>query len=157
MPAWPSWIDGGATGMPLDTYRPPDPQAESLFGFANYTAPAIGDVGGNDLLPDIYMPAIAQTLQFAEQGRGYVFNGSNQGNHLISTLADPTPMKFGNFGGTAVGVGNIAGPEVGLDNQRKEVLIGNGPQDATAGVGGVNDVSFFSPLTDQALQTIADP
>lgn len=154
-----AFVVDGATGMTLDTYRPPDPQSEGLFGFANYSGPAIGDVGGNDLLPDIYMPAIGQTLQLAEQGRGYVFNGSDQGSHLISTLADPTPVKFGNFGTTTVGVGNVAGPEVGLDNTRKELLIGNfGPQDSNAiGGSGVNDVSFFSPLTDQALQTLGDP
>jgi hypothetical protein len=151
-----AFVVDGATGVPLDIYRPPDPQAESLFGFANYSVPAIGDVGGNDLLPDIYMPAIAQTLQFAAEGRGYLFNGSDQGNQLISTLADPTPVGFGNFGGTMVGVGNVAGPEVGLDNTRKEVLIGNFGSQDTAG-GGVSDVSFFSPRTAQALQTIADP
>jgi hypothetical protein len=154
-----AFVIDGATGLSLDTYRHPEPQAESLFGFSNYNLPAIGDVGGFDTLPDVYMPAIGQSLQFVAQGRGYVFSGSNFGSHLISTLADPTPAKFGNFGTSAVGIGNVAGAEVGLDNARKEVLIGTfGPQEANLGVGnGINDVHIFSPLTDQVLQTISDP
>jgi hypothetical protein len=144
----------GATGLRLDTYRPINAQPESLFGFSNSNRPAIGEVGGADVLPDIYVPAIEQTIQFAGQGAGYVFGGSNQGSHLISTLNDPTPAKFGNFGTATAGVGDVARAEVGLDS-RNEILVGAFGE---AGAGGsINDVHIMSPLTDQVLQTIADP
>jgi hypothetical protein len=82
----------GASGAILDTYRHPEPQPEALFGFSSQTMPAIGDVGGFNVVPDVYLPAIGQTGQFAGQGKAYVFTGSGTGSHLISTLLDPTPQ-----------------------------------------------------------------
>ena len=148
-----AFVIDGATGVRLDTYDHPEPQAESLFGFSNFNRPALGDVGGNDVLPDVYVPAIGQTSQSLAQGRGYVYSGSNLGNHLISTLNDPTPAKFGNFGTSSAGLGDVARAEVGLDS-RKEILIG---AFASQDTGGIGDVHVFSPLTDRVLQTIPDP
>jgi FG-GAP repeat len=149
-----AFVIDGASGLRLDTYGPVDAQPESLFGFSNSSRPAIGEVGGADVLPDIYVPAIGQTHQFAGQGAGYVFGGSNQGSHLISTLNDPTPAKFGNFGTAAAGIGDVARAEVGLDS-RNEILVGAFGE---SGAGGsINDVQIMSPLTDQVLQTIGDP
>jgi hypothetical protein len=153
-----AFVIDGATGRRLDTYRQPQPQAESLLGFSNFTLPAIGEVGGYDTLPDVYLPAIGESLQYVAQGRGYVFNGSNLGNRVISTLTDATPAKFGNFGTSAAGIGDVAKAEVGLDS-RNEILVGAfRPSEAGfLGGSGINDVHIASPLTDQVIQTIADP
>ena len=152
----------GRTGRILDTYADPEPETGGLFGFSNSNRPALGDAGGADTLPDVYLPAIGHSFQELGQGRGFVFSGRttvDPSSHLFSILDDPTPAKFGNFGTSSAGLGNVAGAEAGLDNARKEILIGSyAPQDSNPGSEKlINDVHIFSPLKDQVLQTIPDP
>ena len=148
------FVMDGASGTRLETYSPSEPQTEALFGFSNSNRPAIGEVGGINKLPDIYIPAIGQTVNLTAEGRGYVYSGSNQGTQLVSTLTDPTPAKFGNFGTSSVGIGDVASAEVGL-NARNEIMVGSYGE--VAGSSSLSDVQILSPETDQTLQTIADP
>jgi FG-GAP repeat protein len=145
----------GESGLVLDTYRHPEPQVGSTFGFTNSNFPALGDVGGGNTLPDIYVPAISQTLAWAAQGRGFVFAGDAGGDassQIVSVLDDPTPSNLGNFGTSSAGIGNIAAGEVGLD-KRNEIMVG-----AYSLAGNIaNDVHIISPLTSAVLQTIPDP
>jgi hypothetical protein len=146
----------GRTGRIIDTYADPEPQAGALFGFSNSNRPALGDAGGPDTLPDLYLPAIGQTVQQLGQGRGFVFSGRitvDASSHLFSVLDDPTPFKFGNFGTSSAGLGNVAG------DSRKEILVGAyAPQGSNPGSESlINDVHIFSPLNDQVLQTVFDP
>lgn len=133
-----------------------------MFGLANYNEPAVGDVNG-DLRSDIYEGAVFQDVLVKAQGRGYVLNGNikTEGNgYSLSLLDDPTPEKFGNFGTSSAGVGDLAGAEVGL-NSRKELMIGsygpNAPCCFENVTGVISDVHIFSPLTDRVLQSIPDP
>jgi hypothetical protein len=142
----------GETGALLHTYLHPEPQAASLFGLTiSQLAP--GNLGDTDL-PDVFLPAIGQNVRFRGQGRGYVLNGQRTTADAITlaTLNDPAPQASGGFGASSAGVGDLAG------DPRNEILVGelsshSPPQNPNT----ISDVHIFDPLTEQVLQTIADP
>jgi hypothetical protein len=158
-----AFVIDGSTGRIINVLTPPDPQQTGEFAFSNYNQPALGDVNG-DVLPDIYQAAIFQDVTFKAQGRGYILNGDVEtapNEYSLAVLDDPSPSKFGNFGTSSAGVGDVASAEVGL-NPRKEIVIGTyGGPDTPSGFENVTrvigDVHIFSPITDQVLQTIPDP
>jgi hypothetical protein len=157
-----AFVIDGPTGRIIHVLTPPEPQQGAMFGLANYNRPALGNVNGDDK-PDIYEGAIFQDVFSKAQGRGYVLNGNiktDGAGYSLSLLDDPTPSKFGNFGTSSAGVGNVAGAEVGL-NSFKEVMVGSYGPNAPPGfenvTGVISDAHIFSPLTDQALQSIPDP
>jgi hypothetical protein len=75
----------------------------------------------------------------------------------FASFQAPNPQASMNFGTSSAGVGNIADAESGLDS-RNEILIGAyGPHNPGTNPFLMSSVSFFSPLTENALQTIDDP
>ena len=140
----------GATGAILQTYRHPDPQKGSIFGFTITMQPAVGNMGGTPT-PDIYIPAAGQDSDtYRGEGIGYVMNGASllSGNVLnLQRFRSPNPAALRGFGTTAAGVGNLVG-----ETAENEILIGEFASGAVD-----HEVSFFDPVTGNALQTIPDP
>lgn len=151
----------GRTGSVLYTYRHPEPQPASLFGFSNYNQPAVGDLG-QSAAPDVYQAAMRQNNPYTGGGKGYAMNGAfKQGGSpnsiSFSTMIDPTPHPSEDFGTSSAGVGNLVGVDDGLDG-RNEVLIGAyGPHNPGTFNDFANDVHIFSALSEQPLQTIEAP
>jgi hypothetical protein len=139
----------GATGAVLQTYRHPDPDTGSIFGFTITNQPAVGNAGGT-AAPDIYLPAPGQdTDEHRGEGMGFMLNGAFlvTGNNVdLQRFRSPKPYTGLNYGATAAGVGNVAG-----DSVFNEILIGAFPG------RGVSHVAFHDPITGAALQTIDDP
>ena len=152
----------GATGAVLYEYHSPEPQPAELFGFSNYDQPAIGDVGASSA-PDIYEAAMRENVDgFTGAGRGFVLDGQFKQSGSPNTISfasfqAPQPQASMDFGTSSAGVGNIADVESGLDS-RNELLIGAyGPHNPGTNPYLMSSVSFFSALTENPLQTIADP
>ena len=151
----------GASGALLYTYRHPEPQPASLFGFSNYNQPAPGDLGSSNT-PDVYEAAMRQNNPFTGGGKGYVMNGAfrqtGSPNAIsFATLVDPTPHPSEDFGTSSAGIGNVVGSADGLDD-RNELLIGAyGPHNPGTNPFVINDVHIFSPLTEQPLMSIQAP
>lgn len=147
----------GATSTVLYTYQHPEPQSASIFGFTLHNEPVAGNLGGS-ALPDVFIPAMRQNVDFTAQGRGYVMNRdfkASPNSINFSQLNDPTPNPGGNFGVSSAGVGNVMPGDAFTGN---ELLIGAfGPHNP--GVKGdiLNDVHFFNALNEQPLQSIPDP
>jgi hypothetical protein len=153
----------GKDGTLLATYRHPEPQPASLFGFSNYNQPAIGDVGSGPN-PDVYQAAMRENNPTTGGGRGYLMNGnfvqSGSPNAIsFATLNDPTPNPSEDFGTSSAGIGDVAGAETSpaLDG-RNEVLVGAyGPHNPGTNASVINDVHIFSPITEQELQRLNPP
>jgi hypothetical protein len=152
----------GKTGAILYEYHSPEPQPAELFGFSNYNQPAIGDVGASSA-PDIYEAAMRENVDgFTGAGKGFVLDGQFKQPGSPNTISfasfqAPNPQASMDFGTSSAGVGNIAGAESGLDS-RNEILIGAyGPHNPGTNPYVMSSVSFFSALTENPLQTIADP
>ena len=145
----------GATGAILQTYRHPDPDPGSIFGFTIYNQPAIGNAGSTPV-PDIYIPAPGQdTDSFRGEGIGFLMNGAAlvSGNTVdLQRFRSPNPVAGRSFGTTAAGVGNLVGDAL------NEILVGefsthNPPQNDQV----IGEVVFVDPVSGAPLQTIADP
>ncbi|MBW3652493.1 MAG: integrin alpha [Actinobacteria bacterium] len=145
----------GATGAIVRTYRHPDPDPGSIFGFTIYNQPAIGNAGSTPV-PDVYLPAAGQdTDRYRGEGIGFLMNGASvvSGNTVdLQRFRSPNPTAGRSFGTSAAGVGNL------VDGPENEILIGefsthNPPQNDRV----IGEVSFFDPVTGNPLQTIADP
>lgn len=140
----------GATGAILQTYRHPDPQKGSIFGFTITNQPAVGNVTGSPI-PDVVIGAPGQdTDEHRGEGMAFVMNGAAVLSGNILNLqrfrsANPAPQR--GFGSTIAGVGNIVG-----DTPENEVLIG----EFSGGVAN-GEVSFYNPVTGRPLQTVVDP
>jgi hypothetical protein len=152
----------GKTGAVLYTYHSPEPQPAELFGFSNYDQPAIGDVGASTA-PDIYEAAMRENVDgFTGAGKGFVMDGQfKQGGSpntvSFASFQAPNPQASMDFGTSSAGVGNVADAESGLDSHN-EILIGAyGPHNPGTNPFLMSSVGFYSPLTEKALQTIADP
>jgi hypothetical protein len=153
----------GKDGTLLATYRHPEPQPASLFGFSNYNQPAIGDVGSGTNA-DVYQAAMRQNNPDTGGGRGYLMNGtflqSGSPNAIsFATLNDPTPNPSEDFGTSSAGIGNVAGAETSpaLDD-RNEIMVGAyGPHNPGTNPSVINDVHIFSPITEQELQRLNPP
>ena len=149
----------GATGAILFVYPHPEPQRGTLFSYQpSHHGPAVGELG-DTLLPDVYMPAVAQDVKFKADGRGYVMNGNFRTNPTsvnFARLDDPTPHQAENFGPMGVGVGDLVG---GAENPANELLIGalGGFFNPAPKQGIISDVHFFNAFTQTVLQTIPDP
>ena len=139
----------GATGAVLQTYRHPDPDTGSIFGFTITNQPAVGNAGGT-ATPDIYLPAAGQdTDEYRGEGMGFMLNGAFfvTGNNVdLQRFRSPEPYTGLGYGTSAAGVGNVFG-----DNVLNEILIGAFPG------RGVSHVAFHDPISGAALQTIDDP
>ncbi|MDQ6750353.1 MAG: hypothetical protein M3Z33_06345 [Actinomycetota bacterium] len=153
----------GKDGTLLATYRHPEPQPASLFGFSNYNQPAIGDVGSGTNA-DVYQAAMRQNNPTTGGGKGYLMNGnflqSGSPNAIsFATLNDPTPNPSEDFGTSSAGVGNVAGTETSSNlDARNEVMVGAyGPHNPGTNQSVINDVHIFSPLTEQELQRFNPP
>ena len=151
----------GSTGAVLYTYRHPEPQPASLFGFSNYNQPAVGDLGGSSAV-DVYEPAMRQNNPYTGGGKAYAMNGafkqSGSPNSIsFATFVDPTPNPSEDFGTSSAGIGNVVGTADGLDG-RTEVLIGAyGPHNPGTNPNVVNDIHIMSAITERPLQTIQAP
>ena len=151
----------GSTGAVLYTYRHPEPQPASLFGFSNYNQPAVGDLGSSTT-PDVYEPAMRQNNPYTGGGKGYGMNGafkqSGSPNSIsFATFVDPTPNPSEDFGTSSAGIGNVVGTADGLDG-RTEVLIGAyGPHNPGTNSNVINDIHIMSALSERPLQTIQAP
>ena len=139
----------GATGAVLQTYRHPDPDTGSIFGFTITNQPAVGNAGGT-AAPDIYLPAPGQdTDEHRGEGMGFMLNSAFlvTGNNVdLQRFRSAKPYTGLGYGTSAAGVGNVFG-----DNVLNEILIGAFPG------RGVSHVAFHDPITGAALQTIDDP
>jgi hypothetical protein len=148
----------GRTGSVLAIYQHPEPQAGSIFGFTLHNEPAAGDMGSTPL-PDVFIPAMRQNVDFTAQGRGYVMNGNFKAGANGTNFAqvnDPTPQSGGNFGVSSAGVGDLVPAAEGAP--RNELLVGAfGPHNPGTNADIINDITIFNPLTERALQTIVDP
>jgi hypothetical protein len=143
----------GATGAVLHIYLHPEPQAGSVFGLTISNQPPVGNLG-HTALPDVYVPAIAQNVEFRGQGRGYVLNGERTSPDTITlaTLNDPTPQASGGFGISGVGVGDLVG------DAHNELVVGElSSQIPPQNLNTITDVHIFDPLAEQVVQTIKDP
>lgn len=155
-----SLVLDGATGTFLHTYLHPEPQPKAVFGSslpAGSQVPPVGDLG-DTILPDAFIPAPYQNLQFTNQGRGYIMNGAFKSGRVgfsnLARLDDPTPVSGGHFSISTVGVGDLV---PGASTPRNEVLAGAfGPFDSQS-AEIINDVQFFNPASERVLQTIRDP
>jgi len=151
----------GSTGAVLYTYRHPEPQPASLFGFSNYNQPAVGDMGSSSA-PDVYEPAMRQNNPYTGGGKAYGMNGafkqSGSPNSIsFATFVDPTPNPSEDFGTSSAGIGNVVGTADGLDG-RTEVLIGAyGPHNPGTNPNVINDIHIMSAISEQPLQTIEAP
>ena len=151
----------GSTGSELYAYRHPEPQPASLFAFSNYNQPAPGDLGSS-ATPDVYEAAMRQNNPNTGGGKGYVMNGAfkqpgSPNSVSFATFVDPTPNASEDFGTSSACVGNVDTTADGLD-ERNEYLIGAyGPHNPGTTPYVINDVHFFSALTERPLQSIAAP
>jgi len=155
-----SLVVDGATGTFLHTYLHPEPQPKAVFGSslpAGSQVPPVGDLGDTSL-PDVFIPAPFQNVQFINQGRGYIMNGNFKTGVGLANLArldDPTPVAGGNFSVSAVGVGDLV-PTAAAP--RNELLVGAfGPSNSPSTEIIPNDVQFFNAATERVLQSIPDP
>lgn len=140
----------GATGAILQTYRHPDPQKGSIFGFTITNQPAIGNAGATPI-PDVFIGTAGQdTDEYRGEGIGYVMNGAAllSGNNLnLERFRSADPAAHRGFSATVAGVGNLVG-----DTAENEILIG----EFSGGVAN-GQVSFHNPVTGEPLQTVVDP
>lgn len=150
------YLVDGSTGSILYTYHHPEPQPASIFGFANYNQPAVGDVAGSTA-PDVVIPAMRQNNPYTGGGTAFVMNGdfkqpAGPNDINLATLHDPTPQQSENFGGSISGFVDVNG------DGKNEVLVGAmGPRNPATNQGVINDVHIQSPIGEQELKTIPDP
>jgi hypothetical protein len=146
----------GSTGSVLYTYRHPEPQPASLFGFTNYNQPAVGDLGSSTAV-DVYEPAMRENNPFTGGGKGYAMNGAfrqtgSPNSISFATLNDPTPHASEDFGTSSAGIGNVFG------DGRTEILVGAyGPHNPGTNQNAINDVHIFSALDETELQRFDAP
>jgi hypothetical protein len=151
----------GATGALLYIYHHPEPQPASLFAFSNYNQPAPGDLGSSTA-PDIYQAAMRQNNPNTGGGKGYVLNGAfKQGGSpnavSFATFVDPTPNASEDFGTSSAGVGDVVSAADGLDSHNEMLIGAYGPHNPGTNPFVINDVHFFSALTEDSLMDIEAP
>jgi len=155
-----AYVIDGATGSVMYTYHSPEPQPAEIFAFSNYNQPPFGDLGSSTT-PDVYEPAMREDNPYAGGGKGFVMNGafkqSGSPNSIaFAAITDPTPQASEDFGTSSAGVGNVV--DVGSDTAANELLIGAyGPHNPGTNPDAINDIGFFSGLTEQPLQMIDAP
>ncbi len=149
-------VDGAKLTVIKTTYNP-NPRPEGTWGGVQNgpIGPATGSLN-TDTVPDFYVPELQAAPSYIAEGRGFVVSGrpSHQGSfaEVFQRFTDPTPQAGGMFGAAAAGAGNVVG------DARGEMIVGAiGPHNPAPNVDVVNDVHFFSPVTGDALQTIAAP
>ena len=152
-----AFLFDGRRSAVIMTYKHPEPQPASLFGFSSYNQPAVGDLGTNFTQPDVYLAASRQNNPFVAGGRGYAMNGAFKSAGTLDAinfaiLNDPTPHAGENFGTASAGIGNVD------SDPRTEVMVGAfGSNSPGTNENVVNDVHIFSALDERVLQTIEDP
>jgi len=151
----------GATGNRIRTLISPEPQQRSTFSGGFNAGRSVGDLGATDT-DDILLGAPFQNLQYADQGRLWVFNGDStaggggEQSFNFSMLNDPEPYIGGNFGGSQTGVGDIVG---GPGAPANEVLVAGFRFDnfTEASQNTVPDLNFMNATLDKNLMTIPHP
>lgn len=148
------WLFDGANGALLRRYQSPEPQDGSLFGYASGVMPeSLGNAGAG-AHPDLYAPAVAQSVEHAGQGRGWILNGdftTFRGTNILAQVDDPTPAPGGNSGAAYTGIGNVVGGPL------NEILVGSGGPLWPSDVDFMGDVHVFSPDEGQVVLTLTDP
>ena len=151
----------GRTGHPARLLVSPEPQQRSTFSGGFNAGRTVGDLGATDT-DDILLAAPFQNLQYADQGRLWVFNGDlsagggGEQSWNFSMLNDPEPYIGGNFGGSQTGVGDIVG---GPGAPANEVLVAGFRFDnfTEASQNTVPDLNFMNATLDKNLMTIPHP
>jgi hypothetical protein len=151
----------GRTGAPARVLISPEPQQRSTFSGGFNAGRAVGNLGATDN-DDILLAAPFQNLQYADQGRLWIFNGDlsagggGEQSWNFGMLNDPEPYIGGNFGGGQTGVGDIVG---GPGAPANEVLVGGFRFDnfTEASQFTVPDVNFMNATLDKNLMTIPHP
>jgi hypothetical protein len=156
-----AFVIDGASGAIARQLDHPEPQPVSAWGLAQngLVQPAFGDLGQSGTW-DLYVPGTHQNEGGTAVGKGYVMNGQLNSRDRFTPFAqlwDPTPNSSGNFGASAGGVGDVFGAVDG-GSVHGEVIVGAiGPHAPGTNPNVSNDVHIFNPITEQALQTVADP
>lgn len=151
----------GATGNRIRTLVSPEPQQRSTFSGGFNAGRSVGDLGATTS-DDILLGAPFQNVQYADQGRLWIFNGDatagggGEQSWNFSMLNDPEPYIGGNFSGSQTGVGDIVG---GPGAPANEVLVGGFRFDnfTEASQNTVPDVNFMNGTLDRNLMTIPHP
>lgn len=148
------WLLDGATGAVLRRLDHPQPQTGSLFSYTQAYGGAIGDVAGS-LHPDFVLTSPFQDVDFANQGRAWVFNGNHTTSStgvILGQIDDPQPKHAGFFGIPIAPIGNVGG------GPQNEILIGNvGFFGGDASSGNVGRAFIYSPASAEFALTIEDP
>jgi Ca2+-binding RTX toxin-like protein len=151
----------GRTGFPARLLVSPEPQQRSTFSGGFNAGRSVGDLGATDT-DDILLAAPLQNLQYADQGRLWVFNGDltagggGEQSWNFAMLNDPEPYIGGNFGGAQTGVGDIVG---GPGAPANEVLVSGFRFDnfTEASQNTPPDLNFMNATLDKNLMTIPHP
>ena len=151
----------GRTGHPARVLISPEPQQRSTFSGGFNAGRSVGDLGATDT-DDILLASPFQNLQYADQGRLWVFNGDlsagggGEQSWNFAMLNDPEPYIGGNFGGSQTGVGDLVG---GPGAPANEVLVGGFRFDnfTEASQNTPPDVNFMNVTLDKNLMTIPHP
>ena len=150
-----NYLIDGATGAVLYTYAHPEPQQGAIMGSGISGLP-VGDLGDTGR-PDVFLPAVTQSNLFKADGRGYVMTGALAAftsTINFARLNDPTPAVAGNFSAGYAAVGNVVAQ---TGKFRNELLVGAGHLGEPGNAELVNDIHFFDPLKEEAIQSITDP
>ncbi|MGH2839877.1 MAG: calcium-binding protein [Solirubrobacteraceae bacterium] len=151
----------GRTGVLSRTIVSPEPQIRSEFSGNFNAGRAFGDLGATTT-PDILLPAPFQNVDFADEGRNWVFNGDltagggGEQSWNFAMLNDPEPYIGGNFGGGLTGIGDVV---TGPGSPANEVIAGGFRFDnfTEASQNIVPDVNFMNVTLDKNLMTIPHP
>ena len=156
-----AYLFNGKTGSVARTIVSPEPQIRAQFSGNFNAGRAVGDLGATST-PDILLPAPLQNVQFADQGRAWIFNGDltagggGEQSWNFGMINDPEPYVGGNFAGGLTGVGDLVD---GPGAPGNEVLAGGNRFDSftEASQDRVPDVNFMNPTLDKNLMTIPHP
>lgn len=148
------WLFDGRTGAILRRYASPEPQGGALFGYHSGVMPeSMGNLGAG-AHPDLFAPAVAQSVEHAGQGRGWVLNGdftTFRGTNILAQVDDPTPTPGGNFSAPSHGVGDVSGGPL------NEVLVGTAGPLWPRDVDFIGDVHVYSPDAGEVVLSLRDP